>query len=126
MDYELAELTWENGQVVMHGLGPPRVPNKPLSTPSPTKYAWDNKPHAAAGGTLEFIVNQAHHQNSPVDGGGDREDDDFVSWFDDCLPETQTTTAIDTIAVDALVPTSSTNTPNYNQWPHPRTCPGRG
>ncbi|WMV49584.1 hypothetical protein MTR67_042969 [Solanum verrucosum] len=73
MDYELAELTWENGQVVMHGLGPPRVPNKPLSSPSPTKYAWDNKPHAAAGGTLESIVNQAttgipHHHNSPVDG----------------------------------------------------------
>ncbi|KAG5579883.1 hypothetical protein H5410_050510, partial [Solanum commersonii] len=126
MDYELAELTWENGQVVMHGLGPRRVPNKPLSTPSTTKYAWDNKPHAAAGGTLESIVNQAttgipHHHNSPVDGGGDRGDDDFVSWFDDCLPEIQTTTAIDTIAVDALVPTSSTNTPNYNQQVAPST-----
>ncbi|XP_049360384.1 transcription factor UNE10-like [Solanum verrucosum] len=125
MDYEVAELTWENGQVVMHGLGPPRVPNKPLSTPSPTKYTWESKPHAAAGGTLESIVNQAttgipHHHNSPVDGGGDR-GDDFVSWFDDCLPETQTITVIDTMAVDALVPTSSTNTPNYNQQVAPST-----
>ncbi|KAG5579885.1 hypothetical protein H5410_050512 [Solanum commersonii] len=78
------------------------------------------------GGTLESIVNQAttgipHHHNSPVDRGGDRGDDDFVSWFDDCLPETHTITVIDTMAVDALVPTSSTNTPNYNQQVAPST-----
>ncbi|KAL1543374.1 transcription factor UNE10-like isoform X2 [Salvia divinorum] len=36
LDYEMAELTWENGQLAMHGLGVPR-----------------------AGGTLESIVSQA-------------------------------------------------------------------
>ncbi|OMO69522.1 hypothetical protein CCACVL1_19455 [Corchorus capsularis] len=57
-DYEVAELTWENGQLAMHSLGPPRVPTKPsLNSTAPTKYAWE-KP-ARASGTLESIVNQA-------------------------------------------------------------------
>ncbi|XP_030501475.1 transcription factor UNE10 [Cannabis sativa] len=51
LDYEVAELTWENGQITMHGLGPPRVPNKNIGT------NWPEKPRA--GGTLESIVNQA-------------------------------------------------------------------
>lgn len=112
MDYEVAELKWEKGEVVMHGLGPPGVPcyYKPLSTPSPTKYTWDDKPHAAAGGTLESIVNQATTHNIDIgDEGGD--DDDLVSWFDDCLPET----SMDIVAV---VPTSCTN---YNQQVPPST-----
>lgn len=50
-DYEVAELTWENGQLALHGLGPSRVPHRPLPS-SP----WE-KPRA--GGTLESIVNQA-------------------------------------------------------------------
>ncbi|KAI9078454.1 hypothetical protein K1719_039550 [Acacia pycnantha] len=29
LDYEVAELTWENGQLSMHGLGLPKVPEKP-------------------------------------------------------------------------------------------------
>ncbi|KAE9622075.1 putative transcription factor bHLH family [Lupinus albus] len=29
LDYEVAELTWENGQPSMHGLGLPRLPGKP-------------------------------------------------------------------------------------------------
>ncbi|XP_058104462.1 transcription factor UNE10-like isoform X2 [Magnolia sinica] len=51
LDYEVAELTWENGQLMMHGHGLPRIAGKTLS-----KYAWE-KPRA--GGTLESIVNQA-------------------------------------------------------------------
>ncbi|KAI3444737.1 hypothetical protein Pfo_001402 [Paulownia fortunei] len=82
LDYEVAELTWENGQLAMHGLGPPRVVSKPTASSSHTKdVTWD-KPRA--GGTLESIVNQAtrHPQlKSAVDGGGDI-DDELVPWFD--------------------------------------------
>ncbi|MCE3216565.1 hypothetical protein HAX54_006917 [Datura stramonium] len=60
LDYEVAELTWENGQLAMHGLGPPKVPNKAVSS---------------YGGTLESLVNQATrcipphlHGKSAVDG----------------------------------------------------------
>ncbi|KAJ6400386.1 hypothetical protein OIU84_015940 [Salix udensis] len=35
LGYEVAELTWENGQIAMHGLGPPRVPSKPVASTSP-------------------------------------------------------------------------------------------
>ncbi|PSR95785.1 Transcription factor like [Actinidia chinensis var. chinensis] len=46
-NYDVAELTWENGQLAMHGLGglPPTAPPKP-------KCGW-------AGDTLESIVHQA-------------------------------------------------------------------
>ncbi|PIA35636.1 hypothetical protein AQUCO_03500175v1 [Aquilegia coerulea] len=60
LDYEVAELTWENGQLGLHGLGPPRViGGKPISS----KYTWE-KPRAS--GTLESIVNQAVHRNQSV------------------------------------------------------------
>ncbi|KAL3833103.1 hypothetical protein ACJIZ3_007839 [Penstemon smallii] len=49
LNYEVAELTWENGKLAVHGLGPPRVINKPIVTST-----WD-KPRAT--GTLESIVN---------------------------------------------------------------------
>ncbi|CAG7881376.1 unnamed protein product [Brassica rapa] len=56
LDYEVAELTWENGQLGLHGLCPPRVP-------APLKYS------TGAGGTLESIVDQAtrFHNPKPTD-----------------------------------------------------------
>ncbi|KAL8128493.1 hypothetical protein V2J09_017648 [Rumex salicifolius] len=54
LDYEMAELTWENGQLSMHGLGLRRVS-------STNKCAWE-RPRAASG-TLESIV-------APCFGGG--------------------------------------------------------
>nr|UOF76181.1 phytochrome interaction factor 8 [Fraxinus mandshurica] len=81
LDYEVAELTWENGQLIMHGLGPPRVPNKTTTNSSPTKYAWD-KPRA--GGTLESIVNQGTRlpeSKSTMDGGG-ISGCELVKWID--------------------------------------------
>lgn len=52
LDYEVAELTWENGQLAMHGLGPPRVTAKAAANnTSPTKNT--------CSGTLESVVNQA-------------------------------------------------------------------
>ncbi|OVA00743.1 Myc-type [Macleaya cordata] len=50
---EVAELTWENGQLSMHGLGGP----VPLD---PTKPLW-----ARASGTLESIVHQATRRHNP-------------------------------------------------------------
>ncbi|CAI9764598.1 unnamed protein product [Fraxinus pennsylvanica] len=101
LDYEVAELTWENGQLAMHGLGPPRVSNKPVAASAgSTKYTWD-KLHA--GGTLESIVDQAtRHPNS----GGD----ELVPWFDHhrnrVNPEA---TAAATKTMDALVPCTNTS-----------------
>ncbi|KAL4633585.1 hypothetical protein ACB092_04G132500 [Castanea dentata] len=55
-DYEVAELTWENGQLSMHGL-------RGLIPTTPTKPTWGR-----AGDTLESIVHQAtcHKQISNV------------------------------------------------------------
>ncbi|XP_059443891.1 transcription factor PIF7 isoform X2 [Corylus avellana] len=58
-NYEVAELTWENGQLAMHGIG------GLLSTTTPTKATWGGG--RAAGDTLESIVHQAtcHHNQKP-------------------------------------------------------------
>ncbi|KAK9120622.1 hypothetical protein Syun_018239 [Stephania yunnanensis] len=48
LDYEVAELTCENGHIVMHGLGPPR-----------TVRQLPKDAAARANGTLESIVDQA-------------------------------------------------------------------
>ncbi|XP_018839009.1 transcription factor PIF7-like isoform X2 [Juglans regia] len=48
-NYQVAELTWENGQLAMHGLG------GLLSSTSPAKPRWGK----ADGDTLESIVQQA-------------------------------------------------------------------
>lgn len=84
LDYEVAELTWENGQLAMHGLGLPRLTNKTTAImTSPAKYStWDKPPPAV--GTLESIVNQATtvpQSKSAIDGGG-HVGDELVSWFE--------------------------------------------
>ncbi|KAK9910898.1 hypothetical protein M0R45_034834 [Rubus argutus] len=102
-DYEVAELTWENGQVAMHGLGLPRLPSKPLS--------WD-KPRAS--GTLESIVNQATctlpqlskppfvNTITAAPGGGGNE---ILTWFDHHRTvATSATSPSNTMTMDALVP----------------------
>ncbi|XP_022895739.1 transcription factor UNE10-like isoform X1 [Olea europaea var. sylvestris] len=101
LDYEVAELTWENGQLAMHGLGPPRAPNKPVAASAGSnKYTWD-KLHA--GGTLESIVDQATRQPSEgkaaVNGGGD----ELVPWFDHHRNMVNPD-ATATMTMDALVP----------------------
>ncbi|XP_024187314.1 transcription factor UNE10 [Rosa chinensis] len=101
-DYEVAELTWENGQVAMHGLGLPRLPSKPAS--------WD-KPRAT--GTLESIVNQAtctlpRFSKPPFDntitsatGGGANK---VVTWFDHHCRVATSGAPSNTMTMDALVP----------------------
>ncbi|KAJ7962096.1 Transcription factor like [Quillaja saponaria] len=117
LDYEVAELTWENGQLSMHGLGFPRVNSKPTLTPAatatapPSKYAWE-KPRAS--GTLESIVNQAtslpHRKNLTVyDGGAGKGGKDFVPWFDNQRATVVggAASASATMTMDALVPCSN-------------------
>lgn len=111
LDYEVAELTWENGQLSTHGLGLPRVPAKPISagagarstaSAAPSKYTWE-KPRAS--GTLESIVNQATclpHRNKSVFDGGAGNGDDMVPWFDP-----QRAAASTTMTMDAMVPCSN-------------------
>ena len=121
LDYEVAELTWENGQVSMHGLGLPRVPAKPATTAaganprstastSPSKYAWD-KPRASD--TLESIVNQAtrlpNRGKSMFDlgCGGGCDGDDLVPWFEPHRAATAVAAAAaasNNMTMDALVP----------------------
>ncbi|KAL9234366.1 hypothetical protein vseg_009246 [Gypsophila vaccaria] len=108
-DYEMAELTWENGQLTMHGLGLPRVPSKNnIGGSAP----WNDKSSPLAGDTLESIVNQATHKliQSPLTPIGAREyDDDLVPLFNtntNHRPSVRTTISI---AMDALVPTAANN-----------------
>lgn len=118
-NYEVAELTWENGQLAMHGLGPPRPTAKPLPTSSAShsKYAWVDKPRSAAPanaapsaaggggggtGTLECIVNQAAalpRRKLPFDAAAAA---DLVPWFDHSRGSSAAASA--TMTMDALVP----------------------
>ncbi|XP_073278979.1 transcription factor UNE10-like [Primulina huaijiensis] len=110
LDYEVAELTWKNGQLTMHGLGPPRVP--------PIKHtAWD-KPRAGAG-TLESIVNQATRLPYPK-SASDVSGDDIVPWFDHRRTMVNpTASASMTMTMDALVPCNNINIVSRNDNPVP-------
>ncbi|KAI7740614.1 hypothetical protein M8C21_019492 [Ambrosia artemisiifolia] len=98
LDYEVAELTWKNGQLAMHGLGPPRLVYK--------SQAWD-KPRTAE--TLEAIVDQATlqpHQKPYTDLYAD----DLVPWLDYHTSAVAfgTVGTSATTTMDALVPGSAT------------------
>ncbi|KAM7261223.1 hypothetical protein ACFE04_026698 [Oxalis oulophora] len=106
LDYEVAELTWENGQLAMHGLGPPRVQSKPQST------TWD-KPRAS--GTLESIVNQAtrlpipcHRKPLEAAAAAYKHVQVHVPWFDN-RPCTAAAASSPSMTMDALVPCSNTD-----------------
>ncbi|XP_010258915.1 PREDICTED: transcription factor UNE10 isoform X1 [Nelumbo nucifera] len=106
LDYEVTELTWENGQLALHGLGPPRPITKPLpssaTTTTTTKYTWE-KPRA--GGTLESIVSQATRSASAPCKALFNGDDDLVPWFDP-----RGTAAAQSMTMDALVPCTNRTT----------------
>ncbi|CAL9108602.1 unnamed protein product [Musa textilis] len=55
MGYEVAELAWENGQLALHGLVPPRTGAKPGADAACSKHHL----HHHHSGTLESVVNQA-------------------------------------------------------------------
>ncbi|KAH1073426.1 hypothetical protein J1N35_025754 [Gossypium stocksii] len=103
LDYEVAELTWENGQLAMHSLGPPRVVDKQLIATT-----WD-KPRAGGGGTLESIVNQAtcfpygSKDSVGVDGGE-------LVWLDHHRVSAAAASSSATMTMDALVPSSEDKT----------------
>lgn len=77
-DFEVAELTWENGNILSHGFGAPRIikamPKYPTTVttptatvPSSTGITWP-KQQMTGGGTLEEVVNEAtrSHMLPPV------------------------------------------------------------
>ncbi|KAK9142979.1 hypothetical protein Syun_012379 [Stephania yunnanensis] len=136
LDYEVAELTWVNGQLAMHGLGPPRVLAKPLPT---AKYAamWD-KP--SVGDTLESIVNQATtttttttlplplpptqlQQKLPLTAtaAAAANADALPCWFDHYHLR-PTAAAHPSLAMDALVPSSSLNDSTSRHVPDPTSA----
>nr|WCO08258.1 hypothetical protein [Suaeda aralocaspica] len=98
LDYEMAELTWENGQLTMHGLGLPREPSK--SNPGDI---------TRANGMLESIVNQVYyHPNTkptlpPTRGGvtKNHDEEDVVPWYGPTPSEPMPVT------LDALVPNNN-------------------
>ncbi|CAN0921788.1 Transcription factor UNE10 [Linum grandiflorum] len=124
LDYEVAELTWENGQLAMHGLGFPRAAmsgklaptTTATSTPPnhPKSAAWGgDKPRAC--GTLESIVNQASHlagsgakvaTQLPFGVEAGPGVNELVTWLD----HNQRVAAAATMAMDALVPCSNNPT----------------
>lgn len=104
-DHEVAELTWENGQLALHCLGHPRLQFKPPPNSSPiSKYGWD-KPRAS--GTLESIVNQATcspHLKQPSFPAAAAISDEIVPWIDQHHAQASATA---TMTMDALVPYSN-------------------
>ncbi|KAK4267904.1 hypothetical protein QN277_024626 [Acacia crassicarpa] len=140
LDYEVAELTWENGQLSMNGLGLPKVPEKhpaaaaaARSTTPSSKCTWD-KPRGS--GTLESIVNQAttfpHRGKSIFDDVGAAADrDDLVPWFNPqraasaAVMATTASAASNTMTMDGLVPCSNrTDEQQTTQVMHSVTCGG--
>lgn len=96
LEYEVAELTWENGQPSMHGLVPPRVVNRHLVTST-----WE-KP-ISSGGTLESIVNQATFHIYPKSARGEHE---LVPWFNNnrAILNPAISSGGAAMTMDALVP----------------------
>ncbi|XP_040995076.1 transcription factor UNE10-like isoform X1 [Juglans microcarpa x Juglans regia] len=108
--FEVAELTWENGQLAMHGIGQARVPvkritptiaNTNVNPTSNSKYPTWEKP--CASGTLESIVNQATgsppepKESSPLHGCSEH------SVHREAIAATPSAT----MTMDALVPCSN-------------------
>ncbi|KAK1420126.1 hypothetical protein QVD17_21472 [Tagetes erecta] len=115
LDYEVAELTWENGQLALHELGSRRVPTKSQPTTS-----WE-QPRATE--TLEALVNQATLQpycKTEVAVN----DDEHVPW----MHHHNATVYVDnlneppTITSDALVPSTNNRTGEKSAQPSINAC----
>ncbi|KAI3681504.1 hypothetical protein L6452_36303 [Arctium lappa] len=105
LEYEVAELKWENGQLAMHELGSQRVPSKSQS--DLPKYMWE-KPRAAE--TLEAIVNQATLQPYCKTQVAVDDDDELVPWLNHHQLPTAAAGSVNasaTMTSDALVPSSN-------------------
>ncbi|CAB4269622.1 unnamed protein product [Prunus armeniaca] len=101
LDYEVAELTWENGQVAMHGLGLPRLQAKPSLTHCEVHH-----------------LGQAPGNKPPFDSSGGGANGELVSWFDHHRATAVRSTAVTpstTMTMDALVPcrNQSDNSSNH-------------
>lgn len=90
MGYEIAELTWKNSQLELHGLVPPR--RSPVAAAGSAEWSKNHR-----SGTLESVVNQSAAAGA---GGGRRElsSHELADWY--CGEPRHPPEA----AVDALVP----------------------
>ncbi|XP_054780127.1 transcription factor UNE10-like isoform X2 [Prosopis cineraria] len=117
-DYEVAELTWQNGQIWMNGMGLPRLPAKSINAcvvASTRSDPLTSHSKFRASGTLESIVNQATRftlnsktMSQTLDedcGGGGGDEDKLVPWYE---PQRGGGGAAvsNTMPMDALVPCS--------------------
>ncbi|KAK1305813.1 Transcription factor UNE10 [Acorus calamus] len=82
--YEVTELTWENGQLSLHGLGQPRPAAAAASVGKPLpRYA------ASCADTLESVVNQATRPAASADTptrAAAATTEDFMPWLDALVP----------------------------------------
>ncbi|XP_028798926.1 transcription factor UNE10 [Neltuma alba] len=116
-DYEVAELTWQNGQIWMNGMGLPRPPAKPIISGAAASTRSDpltTHSKYRASGTLESIVNQAtcFSQNTKsvpqsVDGDCGGDGDKLVPWFEHQRGGGSRAAVSNTKTMDALVPCSN-------------------
>ncbi|KAI4302805.1 hypothetical protein MLD38_038508 [Melastoma candidum] len=97
VDCEVAELTWENGQLSLHGLGQPRLNSKPAATAGTLESLMDQA--AAATVAVEHAVPIGGCKPSFACGAG------LVPWFDPSQdPRDVVGAASANMMMDALVP----------------------
>ncbi|KAI3800431.1 hypothetical protein L1987_28522 [Smallanthus sonchifolius] len=103
LDYEVAEITWENGQLTLHELGSRRVPTKSQPTTS-----WD-QPRSAE--TLEALVNQATLQPY-CKTDATFNDNELVPWmhYNNPTIDVNLNNQSATMTSDALVPNTHNRT----------------
>ncbi|KAI3741199.1 hypothetical protein L1987_58868 [Smallanthus sonchifolius] len=103
LDCEVAEITWENGQLALHELGSRRVPTK-----SQPITSWD-QPRAAE--TLEALVNQATLQPY-CKTDTTFNDNELVRWmhYNNPTVTVNLNNQSTTMTSDALVPNSNNRT----------------
>ncbi|CAI9101325.1 OLC1v1038619C2 [Oldenlandia corymbosa var. corymbosa] len=127
LDYEVTELTWQNGQLAMQGLGLPRGKSA-VAAAAPAvavKYTWEKQ--LPAGGTLEAVVNQALPNRKAKVVQQSCDGNELVPWFDNRhhhhRQPAATGSSLGLTTMDALVPC---NNNNNNKCENDRHVPGSG
>ncbi|XP_057805536.1 transcription factor UNE10-like [Salvia miltiorrhiza] len=113
LDYEVAELTWENGHLAAYGLGAPRAASKHA-----VGGAWEDP---CAADTLESIVDQATCLPHAKSAAGK-----LVPWLDHGGGSVNKAASAAAASMDALVPCSNScrndNQENSTQVPGIGAC----
>ncbi|MQM03170.1 hypothetical protein Taro_035943 [Colocasia esculenta] len=121
-DYEVAELTWENGQLSMHGHrgGAARAGKLAAKDPSASVPSWEKPGHAS--GTLEAVVDQATRAVVPSGPAAAQVPNSASGLLVPCLggkSPYHTLRAPAAAAMDALVPCSNLRPQHGGDDPQP-------